>query len=208
MLRRLLRLLPLVTLAACANVSSDFKFDPSKPEGLVIGSISYESGLGRFFLVATSGTTAKPVEFAFGCALVPCLQPSDDPRFSRAEVPAQRGGGFAVVVPEGSYRISSWRVARGYMMSRSAKPIDIEFTVVRGRASYIGNLHFDADWENVTLRDKADRDLPLLRNEYPALQAAGLAFTIAPGTVVSRLGGQYQTDVELPRQPLFVPVRR
>jgi hypothetical protein len=204
--RLLFCLLPLALISSCANVSSDFKFDPTKPNGLVIGSISYESGLARFFLVATSTTTPNTVEFAFGCALVPCLQPSDDSHFSKGEMPAQRGGGFAVEIPEGSYRISSWRAARGYIISRSASPIGIEFTVARGKASYIGNLHFDADWENVTLRDKSRRDLPLLREQYPVLQSVELAFTIAPDAAVPRLGGIYQTGIELPRTPIFVPV--
>lgn len=199
-------LLSVALLASCANVPSDFKFDPAKPNGLVIGSISYESGLARFFLVAKSTTTSKTVEFAFGCSMVPCLQPSDEPRFSKGEVPAQRGGGFAIEVPEGTYTISSWRVARGYMISRSDNPIGIEFTVARGKASYIGNLHFDADWENVTLRDKSSRDLPLLREQYPVLQSVELAFTIAPDAVVPRLGGNYQTGIEPPSTPIYVPV--
>ena len=38
---------------------------------------------------------------------------------------------------------------RGAMHSTSSAPIDIRFNVERGKASYIGDLHFDADWENV-----------------------------------------------------------
>lgn len=205
----LLRLLFAVTVSlstlSCANVPTDFKFDPSKPKGLVIGSITYESGLGKFYLVATSPSSPRPVEFYFGCAVWPCVEPSDDPAFSATEVPKQRGGGFAVEVPEGTYRIVAWRVARGSIHSRSTTPINIEFAVERGKSSYIGNLHFDADWEDVKLRDRAQRDIPLLKGKYPVLNSATTAFTIAPGMEVGKLGGSFQTRVST---PIFIPIVR
>jgi hypothetical protein len=207
MLRLFLRLLPLVFLASCANVASDFKFDPNKTNGLVVGSISFESSLGRYFLIAQSTTTAQTVQFAFGCTLFPCIvESSDDPKFSKGETPKQRGGGFAIEVPEGTYRIVSWRVARGYIVSRSANPINIEFTVERGKASYIGNLHFDEDWEDVSLRDKSSRDLPLLREQYPILRSTELAFTMAPERTVGHLGGDYRTGMEGNPVPIYVPI--
>ena len=198
-------LLMSLLLASCANVASDFKFDPAKPTGLVIGSISYESGLGKFYLYATSPSAPRPVSFAFGCSLWPCIEPSDDSSFSASETPKQRGGGFAVEVPEGTYRLVGWSVIRGALQSRSTSPIDIEFIVERGKATYIGNLHFDAHWEDVQLRDKASRDLPLLQEKYAALKTTPLSFAIASGTVLKGIGGTFQTRME---GPIYMPIVR
>lgn len=198
-------LAPLVlALASCANISEDFAFDAAKDTGVVIGSISYESGYGRYMLTAKEKSTGKPVSFGFGCTLVPCFTGSDDQRFSKNETPQQRGGGFAVEVPAGEYQITGWLVLQGQKRSFSTMPIDLAVTVAKGKASYIGNLHFDADWENVQLRDKAERDLPILREEYEVLRSAPLAFSIAAGTRIEHLGGDgYQTRYAA---PVFIPI--
>jgi hypothetical protein len=191
-------------VAACGNIPSGYRFDPDKPTGLVIGSVSYESSPGKYSMFAVSPAAPDGVEFAFGCTMLPCL-PINDSDFSAKELPKQRGGGFAVEVPEGIYRIVGWRVVRGALRSRSTAPIDIEFTVERGKASCIGNLHFDADWEDVKLRDKAARDIPLLQGKYAVLKWAPAAYTIAPGVEIGKLGGSYQTRMS---GPIFIPIAR
>jgi hypothetical protein len=200
-------LLPLLTLGlvSCAGTPSDFRFDPAKNTGLVVGSISYEGGLGRYVLIAKEKTTGAVVNFNFGCSLVPCFTPSDDERYSKSELPKQRGGGFAVEVPTGEYQIVAWQVVQGAKRSTSTSPIDISLTVEKGKASYVGNLHFDAHWEDITLRDKSQRDLPLLRAQFPVLGATPLAYSIAPGTSIKNLGGNYQSRRQL---PVFIPIVR
>jgi hypothetical protein len=196
-----------ILLGSCANVPTNFKFDPAKPTGLVVGTISYESGLGKYFLIAMSQSAQAPVELGFGCPIWPCIEPADDPAFSKDELPKQRGGGFAVEIPEGVYRIVGWRVVQGAARSRSTSPINIDFRVERGRASYIGNLHFDGDWENVSLRDRSSRDLPLLQAKYDVLRTIPIAFTISPGAEITKLGGAYQRTMHI-EGPIFVPARR
>jgi hypothetical protein len=172
-------------LTSCANVSSDYAFEKGKTVGLVVGSISYESGLGRYHLIIAGADGAKPIQLSFGCSMLPCLfENTNDAEYSASEKPKQRGGGFAVEVPEGNYRIVGWRVQQGYINSRSKAPIDLAFTVKAGSASYLGNLHFDAHWENVVLRDRAARDLPLLQKNYSVLKAIPFAYTIAPETEI------------------------
>jgi hypothetical protein len=193
-----------VLSAACSNIPADYKFDPNKPTGVVIGSVSWESSMGKYAMFAVSDTNPKGVEFSFGCSIFPCT-PTNDSDFSGKEVPKQRGGGFAIEAPEGKYRIVSWHVTRGYISSRSSEPINIEFVVERGKASYIGNLHFDSDWEDVKLRDKASRDIPLLQSKYTVLKSTPMAYTITPGAEVAKLGGSYQTRISY---PLFIPIVR
>ncbi len=207
-MRILLNLLLAFLLSSCANVSKNFMFDPNKATGLVVGSVSYESGFGKYYIVAKGQESTKLTEFGFGCPVFPCFEPANDSRFSAAENPKQRGGGFAVEVPEGRYRILGWRVRQGQMDSRSQEPINIDFTVERGKVSYLGNLHFDAHWEDVHLRDKASRDLPLLREDYPVLNTASFASTIAPNTDIGKLGGEYKRGIEGPIFVPIVPVRR
>jgi hypothetical protein len=138
----------------------------------------------------------------FGCPVWPCMGTDNDADFSRGEEPKQRGGGFAVAMPEGDYIIVGWRVEQGQMVSRSTRAIGIPFRVESGKALYLGNLHFDAHWEDVQLRDRAERDLPLLRNRYPALASAPLSSTIAPGISIG-LGGEHARGME----GMFVPLR-
>ena len=195
----------LLGLAACAGTPGDFKFDPANNTGLVVGSISYEGGLGRYVLVAKEKTTGTVVNFSYGCSIVPCVTPSDDERYSKSELPKQRGGGFAVEVPAGEYQVVAWQIVQGVKRSTSTNPIDISLTVEKGKASYIGNLHFDAHWENITLRDRSQRDLPLLQAQFPAIGSTPLAYTLAPGTSIKNLGGNYQSRVQM---PIFVPIVR
>lgn len=205
-LRKLLTLTITFALSACVNVAQDFKFQPDGTTGLAIGSVSYESGLGKYFLVTQNVETQKVYEFGFGCPVFPCLESANDDAYSTNEQPKQRGGGYAVEVPAGRYRIIGWHVVQGYKNSRSFHPADIPFTVQRGEASYLGNLHFDADWEAVQLRDKSTRDLPLLQAKFLLLKSTPMAYTIAPDMRVERLGGEYQSRIEgfvfIPMLPL------
>jgi len=201
----LIALISCALICSCANISNDFKFDPNKATGVVVGSISWESSLARIHLYAQADSGDKPIRLSFGCDLVPCLTPWNDAAFSASDDPKQRAGGYAVEVPEGKYRLVAWEVVRGHWRSTSKAPIDIEFSVERGKVSYIGNLHFDAEWDNVQLRDKASRDLPALKAAYSILRTAPLSYQIASGLVINKVGGEYQTRL---KGPIYIPVFR
>ena len=137
-----------------------------------------------------------------GGAVGPCMGAESDAYFSRGQEPKQRGGGFAVEMREGNYIIVGWRVEQGQMVSRSTQAIGIPFRVESGKALYLGNLHFDAHWEDIRLRDRAERDLPLLKARFPALAAAPVASTITPGVSIE-LGGEHNRGLE----GMFVPLQ-
>lgn len=193
----------LALLCACANVPKDFSFDDRKQTGLVVGSVTYESGLGRYYLKVLSKETGRATLLGFGCPVWPCLHPADDKAFSEGEPTSQRGGGYAAALPQGVYRIVGWEVARGSLRSRPDEEVSIEFVVEAGHTSYLGNLHFDPDWERVQLRDRADRDLKALADTYPVVRDAPLAYRIADGVVLDHFGTTYATRLN---GPIFISV--
>ena len=203
-------IVPSVLLSSCANVRPDYSFEKGKPVGLIVGSVSYESGLGRYHLIVVNKSTSQIFQLSFGCSMFPCIgESANDDEYSKGETPKQRGGGYVVEVPEGLYRIVGWRVQQGYINSRSKAPVELDFIVSPGAASYLGNLHFDAHWEHVTLRDRSPRDLPLLKKSYAVLQTTALAHTIAPNAEVVGIGGEYRRAIEgAPIFIPFVPIRR
>lgn len=67
---RILLAAAVLLLAACStNVSRDFRLDPQGSQGLVVGSIFYESGIGRFVLEAKGRGASKRYDMRFGCAV-------------------------------------------------------------------------------------------------------------------------------------------
>jgi hypothetical protein len=57
MRRILLSLFACLLIASCASpttVSSDFKFDPTSRQALIVGSITYENATGAYAVEATS----------------------------------------------------------------------------------------------------------------------------------------------------------
>ena len=185
-------------LASCANVPSDYKFDPTSNDGLVVGSITYDSSLGLYSLVVISPGSSKLLKMSVGYSQWPPLGPLTDDALKA------RGGTYAIAAPAGSYRIVGWEIRQGAKITRSAAPIEVPFTVEKGRASYLGNLHFSEDWE-VSLRDRSSRDLPVLRARYTVLEQAPLQFTIAKDMNIEKLGGEYRSQFQL---PIFIPIAR
>jgi hypothetical protein len=194
----------LALLSSCANIPSDFRFDPSKDEGLIVGSITYESALGLYSLIVVGESGAAAAAHPMinvGYSMYPALGPTYDDALKA------KGGTFAVTVPAGSYRIVGWRAKQGYKVSGPSRRFEIPFVVERGKASYVGNLNFSPDWE-VSIRDRSERDLPALNAKYSALVTAPLAYTIAKYTDLKNVGGEYQSTMEMPSMPIFVPVKR
>lgn len=191
-------------LTSCANVPADFQFDASKDVGLIVGSITYESSIGLYALAVVGSSeatsTVRP-KIDVGYSMFPPLGPLYD------EALKAKGGMFAVAVPAGNYKIVGWAVRQGAKISGPGQRVDIPFVVERGKASYVGNLHFSPDWE-VSLRDRAARDLPALSAKYDALKKAPLAYTIAQDTDLRGIGGEYQSRFDYSSVPIFVPVKR
>ena len=195
MLRALVACLAVVA-SSCANVPSDYKLDPAKPVGLVVGSITYESSIGEYGLVAQSIETSKRIVFKVGHGeWTPFTRMHDDDL-------GMRGGTFAVEVPSGEYRIVGWQVRQGFSTSRSTHPVEVPFLVQSGQSTYLGNLHFSPHWV-ASLHDQATRDLPILERRFRALRSSPLAIAISEGTHLEQFGGGYMSRTDI---PIFIPV--
>ena len=186
-------------LSACAGVPSDYKFDPKKSDGLVLGSITYESSIGQYALILVPQTSSNALVASVGYSMWPPLGPLRDEKLDA------KGGTFTLAAPAGEYRIVGWQIKQGYKITRNSVPISIPFTVAQGKSSYLGNLHFDEHWENVQLRDKADRDLPVIQSRLEVLKTTPIEFSIAKGFAWEKFGGEYSSRYQM---PIIIPIVR
>lgn len=205
-MRRLLASLAVAALlAGCAGAAhrgvSEVKLDGA--QALVIGSITYDSGQGQYGIAAHGTVPVGPSNFSasVGYSLWPPLGPLFDDALQK------RGGTFAVQVAPGEYRLTGWFIRQGYINYRSTDPIDIVFTVEPGRATYLGNVHFESSGA-VTLQDRRERDLPIIESRVAALTQAPLSIALAPGTRIENLGKGMARSITLPPPVIFIPVKR
>lgn len=143
-------------LSGCAagNVSSDYSPAKRLGKGALVMSMTYTPDAPTFTLlyrpVGTNGVEA------FLSNTVPHPEDWKNPagRLVVSELPA------------GNYEI--FRYVGGWYESK--KPFSIPFTVVEGKAVYIGNIHVDemrtAGTFRISVTDRSDRDIPFLRARY------------------------------------------
>jgi hypothetical protein len=179
-----------ITLCACAS-NEPAPSATTTPPGVVVGSITHETSNGTYRL----GIVGKPGQRiqapSVGGGFLPFGKQMDDDL-------KEKGGTFELELPPGQYRIVAWSIRRGSTDTQSAQPFDIPFTVESGKISYLGNLHFDAHWENVSLRDRASRDMPVLLKRVPKLAALEVAYTIRKDANLERLGTGYKSRSDIP----------
>lgn len=108
------------------------------------------------------------------------------PRFDDAL--QKNGGTFAVAVNPGQYTLQRWVIQKGERVSMPPDSIGIPFVAEAGQVTYLGNFDFDGDGK-VALRDRAERDLPVLRSRVPAIGASAPAYAIRAGAEVLDIGG-------------------
>lgn len=76
-----------------------------------------------------------------------------------------------IKLPVGNYQFNDWEYHAGRFLPF---PKPVPFTVVAGKATYIGNLHFSVLPKSraykFEIRDMSDRDLPLLMKRLPTLR--------------------------------------
>ena len=184
------------SLAGCANVSSDYKLD-SADTGLLIGSLTTDIGIGHYTLELVSLDTGKPVPGPrTGSPMWPAIPPMRDADLDKD------GGLFAIALAPGRYAMRRWNVRTGYTDRGASTPCEVPFVIERGRATYLGNVHWPRNWR-VTLSDQAERDLPLLRKRYPTLAQAPLAFAIEPGVSLVGIGGNASKFTQI---PIILPI--
>ena len=188
------------SLAACANVSSNYKLDPNG-KGLLIGSLTTDLGQSLYALELVSQDTGKPVAGPMtGSAMSPAIPPMRDADLGKD------GGLFAVDLAPGRYAFRGWKVRRGYKDYGPTVPFEVPFVIESGKATYLGNVHWPGNWR-ITLSDQAERDLPLLKRRYATLVEAPLAFAIEPGASIVGLGGTASISMQIP-VILPIPIKR
>ncbi|MFN7727204.1 MAG: hypothetical protein ACK5QH_19290 [Rubrivivax sp.] len=192
-MNQFLRFLPVffaLTLGACAS-NEPAATATTAPPGFVVGSITHETSNGSYRLGIAGKPGQRIREPSVGGGLLPFSNQTDDDL-------KEKGGTFELELPPGEYRIVRWSIRRGSTDTQSAQPFEISFTVESGKISYLGNLHFDPHWENVSLRDRASRDMPILLKRTPKLATLEVAYTIRKDANLERLGNGYKSRSDIP----------
>ena len=187
---RLLLVPFVITLSACASNEPAATATTTVP-GLVVGSITHETsnGIYRIGIIGKPGQRIRAPSVGGGM-LSFSKQMDDDLK--------EKGGNFDLELPPGEYRIVAWSIRRGTTDTQSAQPFEIPFLVESGKISYLGNLHFDQHWENVSLRDRALRDMPIIIKRVPKLATLEVAYTIRKDANLERLGNGYKSRSDIP----------
>lgn len=163
LLMKSLTLLIALVLTGCAtfNVSSDYSLAHNPEKGLVVMSLSHslssvivdyrpvgksQQGDGAFM----TGTLKDPMDF-------------DHPK----------GRLVVAELPAGQYELYQWR-AEVLDLTYTSKLFSIPFTVVAGKATYIGGLFVNVNETTakykLSVTDQSTRDLPLLLQRYPHIK--------------------------------------
>jgi hypothetical protein len=180
------------------NVGSGYSLTPDSDSGLAVASLTL-SGVSADY---TLTTFLRGVDSDFDQS-VPVLDASTsqdwDCPFFRVPTPGYPCGRLAVIeLSPGEYEFYSWRAKA---TSRSAgtttviQPPDFsrKFTVLAGKAVYLGNIHMspkgpgpnkkspaqDND-DLIWILDTRERDLALLFDKYPKLSPDDVVVSILP----------------------------
>lgn len=211
MLKNLLHvgfLLVLVVVAAgCvtsqSNVSPDFKLNASGTTGILAGSITYlgpYAGYRVSYRSIGNQSALGAIQTGEAVTLLP--------RFSRGDTSLLGNPGdlFAIELPVGDYEFFTWHVGSGYAHVRASTPFNIRFTVSAGKITYVGNFHFQitsrlglmVTGAELNHYDFAERDVPLIKRQYPGLDSNEIQLAIARDTRQRGVGGDGNTTITTP----------
>jgi hypothetical protein len=187
-----------VLLASCAtNVPSSYKPDAATGKGLIVGTITHTSFGGEHYILVYNKTEyGETTKISVGSS-----QWHPFTKINDSDLKA-RGDTFAIEAKPGEYEMGSWVIRQGSFRYWGEKAMGVTFNVEAGKVTYIGNIHM-VDKEYVNLQDMAARDLPVLEARFPALKTAPMAFKIAEGTKLERLGGKGDWRM---RPPVIIPI--
>jgi len=197
----------LATACATKSVKSDYVPASESGKGVVSGSITYDghyAGYRVWYRQIPEGESGF-FEWGKGKILIPYF-PSGD--FEDQDV---KGAIFAAELPAGTYELYRWSVECGAARITPTQPFSVRFTVEPGRAVYTGNFHFvetanlglTVTAVDVTYSDAHERDLNKLKSKYPGFGRTPVAYAVAPGTSIEKIGGSTNTMITL---PIVVPV--
>jgi len=157
-IRSICAALLLMSTAACvaANIPAGYGLSPASGRGLAVFSLTANDRPGNF-TVSYRGVGGEPKGMVN-------LQTLRDPLDWRDP----RGRLVVVELAAGSYEFYDW----AGILTTSTEKFSIPFRVEPGKATYLGNVHFEVLDQTYGIRvsDRASRDLPLLFERYPNLQ--------------------------------------
>lgn len=169
----------LLVLSACASDPKKLPYalDPAGPDGLFVGSITYDGPVSgyRLFYRPVGQMAGGFVEAGAGSIFEPGF-------FAQSDIEGgdQRGNLFAVRLPPGDYEIYDWAVVGSAARLAPTRPFSLRYSVRPGRATYAGSFHFrqtntlglTVTGVRVDYGNAWQRDAALLPGKYPGLTAA------------------------------------
>lgn len=211
-------LLIAIALSGCATKSVDtsFAFTPETETGLIVGSASADKkdeswydGLVKFYYIKTDEVGKLGTKNAgFIYALPPTLPlgTPGDSEFSDSD-----GSVFAIAVEPGEYILHRWEIEVGaYAIIYPVDPAPLPFTVEKGQATYVGNLHMSFQTaRNIigltsiadgrpAISDRSERDIPMLLNRYPNLKREEIEIEIIDDRPWGGKGPPLSIEARLP----------
>jgi hypothetical protein len=192
-------------LAACAVPSRNDAEPDRRPTGVVTGTISSASHCSSYTLYVADPNSGKTFR------IEPDVAPTR--RDAKKDAAAERSLPFAVEMPAGEYSVKGWQALCGSALFISQTPTAIAFSVEPVQGLYLGNYRFDETSRieslptgiAVTLNERTEQDIPLIRAAFPTLALTRITQAVAPGTVVENIGGATSTASTA---PAFVPVKQ
>lgn len=164
---RTLTLLVALFLAGCANfnVPSDYSLAHKNDKGLIVMSLAHS--LSSVIVDYRPVENGKQGDGAFMTGNMQDPMDWDHPK----------GRLVVAELPAGKYELYQWR-SEGINVTYTSKIFSIPFTVVGGKATYIGNLFVNIDESTsiykLEVADKSERDLPLLIRKYPNIKGSDI----------------------------------
>ncbi|MDX1539096.1 hypothetical protein [Arsukibacterium sp.] len=202
---RYLMLSLIVVLHGCATtktIKNDYILNADTGNGVLATSISYRgsySGYSIFYQNIESGIRGE-AQFGEGVALIPIPPKGDFSHLNR------KGEVFAIELAAGTYRVWDWGVHSGYANVSPMSPISIEFKVIPGKVTYLGNFDFvQTDRMGLTVTgvevrysDQSKIDLDILLRKQPRIKVEDITFGIERNADYKDLGGGGRTNWDIP----------
>ena len=195
---RLIACIAMLSLGGCVtttrNVGTDYRLSD---KGLLVASVT-AAGYNPGTLILQVVRTAEPGRVVVAIPVNDEVQGLDW-RLGDAEVINDGLGRLAVVELEpGNYELRRGHIHVSETESYTqVRPMGYRFTIQRGKATYLGNVHVDLElspakrllaWHRLT--DRRKRDLPILHRKHPGIRAEEL---------VIAADAEYEAAINRPR---------
>ena len=209
---KILALLFMVLLSGCTTTGISESKTPAPDKGVVFASILFSGSYSQNSIYIRKVGEADVIRMGLGesMILVPIFPKGDfaDLGYDRM---GKKGAVLAEELPPGDYEIFDWSVRSGYRTISPMKAFSMPFTVVQGRATYLGSYHFThrgymissvkVSVENLLERDGAVFDGKF--KEYKAMEK----LVHAPAEALFNLGVGSSASTQMPI-PVIVPAPR